>query len=264
MYVTTKSMSEKLVGAKLALTNALEQTDIKEALAEMGFTEARLNEGLALYQATDTLYQQQKREYTDQYLASEALQNAWGEAQTLFKKYATAAKLALMDQETLRNSLGLHRNRRFGLADWIILARTFYGTALQSTAILELLSEFAVTVEKLQAGLQLVETVESLRAKRDIEKSEAQQITKERDDAFSRLDKYMYQLTKVARVVLQEKPEHLEKIGILYRSAPIRKKKEENETEEGTISQETESLTGKKAATVKAAVNTEYVPAGND
>ena len=76
MYVTNKTMSERLVSAKMALTNALAQEDIKEALAELGFTEARLNEGLALYQAADTLYQKQKREYTDQYLASEALQQS--------------------------------------------------------------------------------------------------------------------------------------------------------------------------------------------
>ena len=232
MYVTNKTMSERLVSAKMALTNALAQEDIKAALAELGFTEARLNEGLALYQEVDVLYQKQRREYTDQYLASEALQQAWDEAQIDFRKYATAAKLALMDQSTLKNSLGLHSGRKFTLPEWITLTRTFYGTALQNPTILERLAGYAVTVEKLQAGLQLVEKVEELKGKRDIEKAEAQQITRERDEAFTRLDRYMYQFTRVARLVLEDKPKHLEKVGILYRSAPIRKKKGSNATKE--------------------------------
>jgi hypothetical protein len=214
----------------MALTNALAQEDIKAALAELGFTEARLNEGLALYQAADTLYQKQKREYTDQYLASEALQQAWDEAQIAFRKYATAAKLALMEQATLKNSIGLHSGRKFTLPEWITLTRTFYGTALQSPAILERFAVYAVTVEKLQAGLQLVDKVEELKGKREIEKAEAQQVTRDRDEAFAQLDRYMYQFTKVARVVLDDKPKHLEKIGILFRTAPPRKKKENNGT----------------------------------
>jgi len=123
MYTTEKTISERLVSAKMALTNALAQEDIKEALSELGFTEARLNEGLALYQAADTLYQKQKREYTDQYLASEALQQAWDEAQIAFRKYATVAKLALIEQATFKNSIGLHSGRKFTLPEWITLTR---------------------------------------------------------------------------------------------------------------------------------------------
>ncbi|MGD2089968.1 MAG: hypothetical protein PVH61_27575 [Candidatus Aminicenantes bacterium] len=232
MYSTAKSMSERLVSAKMALTNALAQEDIKNSMSEMGFDEARLNEGLVLYQQVEELYQLQRREYTEQYLASEALHEAWEEAQNEFRRHATAAKLALIDQPTLLSSLGFDGSRKFSIPDWVTMARTFYSTALQSTAIMESIAGYAVTAEKLQAGLQLVDKVEELRGKREIEKAEAQQATRERDKAFAQLDKYMYRFSKVARVVLEEKPEHLEKVGILYRSAPIRKKENGDSADE--------------------------------
>ena len=73
MYSTVQSMSERLVRAKMALTNALSEEDIKIAMSELGFDEEKLQAGMVLYNKTEELYQKQKREYTEQFLASEAL-----------------------------------------------------------------------------------------------------------------------------------------------------------------------------------------------
>lgn len=226
MYLKSKTMSERLVAAKMAINNSLAEADIKDVLQELGFDEARLQAGLDLYKETEKLYQEQKREYSDQYAATEEFNNALQEAKVAYKKYTTAAKLALLDSHTLKNSLGLNQGPQFTISDWLTQGRLFYTSALQSQEVLETLQEFAVTPEKLQAGLQLVDTAEELYSRQQVEISEAQQATRDRDAAFAELDRFMYKLNKVARVLLTEKPEHLEKLGILERSAPIPKKKE--------------------------------------
>jgi predicted nucleotidyltransferase len=67
--------------------------------------------------------------------------------------------------------------------------------------------------------------MEQLKGKRDLDQSEAHQSSRDRDKAFEALDVYMYQFRKIARVVLKDKPEYMEKVGILYRTSPVRKKK---------------------------------------
>ncbi len=116
-------------------------------------------------------------------------------------------------------------------SSWVNPTALRISLKFQSPAILGGLAEFSVTEEKLQAGLQLVDKVEELNGQREIEKAEAQQATRERDASFVQLDIYMYKFNKVAPLVLVDKPEHLEKIGILKRSAPIRKPKSEEPPE---------------------------------
>jgi hypothetical protein len=123
------------------------------------------------------------------------------------------------------NSLGLNEDYPWSISDWLTQARLFYTAALKSPEIQDKLKEFAVTAEKLQAGLALVDGVESLNSQQEVEKGEAQQATRDRDAAFAALDKFMYAFNKIARLLLTEKPEHLEKLGILERSAPLPKPK---------------------------------------
>lgn len=223
MYTTKLTMAERLVSAKLAITNALAEKDVSEALTELGFDEARLQAGFELYRQAEELYQLQRKEYSDQFQATEALFTAWQEARLVHQKYVTVARLALVGHPGLKNSLGLNEDQPFSLPDWLTRARLFYTAALQSQEIQDKLTEFAVTQEKLQAGLDLVDQVESLNSRQEVEKGEAQQATRDRDAAFARLDKFMYAFNQVARLLLTDKPEHLEKLGILERSAPLRR-----------------------------------------
>lgn len=225
MYTTKQTMAERLVSAKLALTNALAEEDVREALKELGFDEARLQAGLDLYHQAEELYQVQKKEYSDQFQATEAVFTAWQEARVVHQKYVTVARLALMGHPGLKNSLGLNEDQAFSISDWLTQARLFYTAALKSPEIQDKLKEFAVTAEKLQAGLALVDRLESLNSQQEVEKGEAQQASRDRDAAFAALDKFMYAFNQIARLLLTEKPEHLEKLGILERSAPLPKPK---------------------------------------
>jgi len=232
MYLKKKSMNERLARSKMIIINILADQQILGALKEMGFDEAKLKSGLDLHSRVEKLYQDQKREYSDQYGATEELYLAWEEARLELRKFITAAKLALMDDPTLLNSLGLNRGPHFTLPAWITQARLFYSAALQNAQVLEKLKEFAVTEEKLKAGLELVTQVEHLNGKQKVDKSDAKHSTRQRDAAFAELDGFVYRLNKIARAIFADKPEYLDKLRTLEGPNLARRAKPDDGEEE--------------------------------
>lgn len=237
MYSTVKSFEDRLVNARLAITNALAETDIKEALAELGFDEAKLKSGLELVEKSENLYQDQKRGYSRQFAATEEFNQTLQEAEAVYKKYATAAKLALLDAQALKNSLGLNEGRQDNIPDWLTQARLFYMTAMQKSEVLDELKEFFVTEENLKAGLELVNKAQELHNRQQVESSDARQTTKERDAAFAQLSRFMYKFNKIARVLLAGKPKEMEKLGIPERRPRTRKKKQETGEPQAVVAQ---------------------------
>ncbi len=80
------------------------------------------------------------------------------------------------------------------------------------------MAKFNITEEKLLAGKQLIEETVSLNAAQEKEKGEAQQATVERDEALDALEFWLSDFFAIARIALEEKPQLLEKLGIVERS----------------------------------------------
>jgi len=225
MYYENDPFQDRLTNAKSALTNALADEYIRTGLARLGVDENKLNEGMALYQRAEQLYQLQKKEYSEQFEAGRIMYKAWDDAMKDMKLFTTVAHLVLNDVPKMKEQLGLDGIRKTSIPDWIAWAKLFFTNALASPEILQKFGTHLITVEMLQAGSLKVTAFEAAHAKQRFEMGEAQQATRDRDAAFEELDKFMYMLKKIAKSVLTEKPEYLEKLGILKRSAPIRKKK---------------------------------------
>ncbi|MCP5053793.1 MAG: hypothetical protein GY940_41890 [bacterium] len=234
MYSTVKSMAERLVSAKLALTTALSDEFIKLTFAQLVFNQIRLDAGMAIYIKTEGLYWFQRTEYAQQYAATESFYILWEKAKGMMTKYLAVADFVLDDYPLLKKALGLHDGRKYSFAAWVIWARNFYATAINHPEISAKLAEFTVTAELLQVELDVMDQLEELNRIQKIEKAEAQQATKDRDEAFAQLDRYMHLFNKMARLLFVDRPQYLEKLGILERSVPIQKNKTEEpaQTEE--------------------------------
>jgi len=215
MYVTTMTMEDRLLAAKVAVTNALADDEIKARLSLLGYNEERLNAGNDLLTKTESQYQKQKDEYSEQYQASENLQRAWANTKITFRMYATLARFLFRNDPTKMNTLGLLQGQSFKISDWILQARQFYNNAINDTEIQAKMAEYTVTSDRLQAALEEVSNLELMKINQEKEKGEAQRATQERDELFSQLDEYMYGLIQIARVVLHDKEQLLEKMGII-------------------------------------------------
>lgn len=209
------TIDERLTAAQVALDNALNDSGLQDSLAVFGYTAERLQEGQALYETARSLHDQQQAEYGDQFAATDALQSAWDEAKTVYTRHVKVARVALKRERGAWKQLGLSGRRKRTLSGWLTQARQFYANALADPNILVELGNFGITQEKLEAGQTLVDDVETANAAQEQEKGEAQEATRKRDQALDALDEWMSDFVAIARVALEDRPQHLEKLGVV-------------------------------------------------
>lgn len=84
--------------------------------------------------------------------------------------------------------------------------------------MLEKLSRYAITKERLEVGRQLISTAEEANAKQEKEKGDAQQAARLRDEAMDDLYSWLSEFAVICKYALASKPEYVEKLGFLERS----------------------------------------------
>ncbi len=91
----------------------------------------------------------------------------------------------------------------------------FYINAIADADILAKLNNFGITQAKLEQGKQLVQEVEAANAAQKKEMGEAQQATLDRDNAIDVLNSWLSDFVAIARIALEDRPQLLEKMGIV-------------------------------------------------
>ncbi len=210
-----RSIEERLLAAQVAIHNALDDVELQGYLAEYSYGQAKLEAGQALYQATLDAQQVQQAEYGDQYDATDELNRLWEEANTAYMHYVKVARIALRDQRGVMSRLDLNGRRKRATAGWIIQARKFYEGMLADDDLLAQMAEFSITQAKLEAGKAQVDAVEQANRVQGKERGEAQDATLARDVALDALDAWMSDFIAISRLALEERPQFLEKLGIV-------------------------------------------------
>ncbi len=225
-----ESIAAKLLFAKNALTNALGNENVKNALNLFGYGEAKLLEGQSLQEKATDLHEKQVKEYGEQFAATDELNQARKTAHKDYIIHLKIARIALRGDKNAVKSLGLSGKRKESLSGWISQTKTFYVNAISSKDVIDALSRFGITQQKLEASQDKVNDVESLAAAQLIEKGEAQAATVARDQALDELDEWMADFIAIARIALEDQPQLIEMLGIVDRSsagAPIADEEEE-------------------------------------
>lgn len=211
----TQTIDAKLLFAQNAIQNALNTEAIKTVLAEFGYDEAKLNEGLALCATATDLHQKQKKEYGDQFAATDGLHIARATANKPYMRHVKLARVALKKDRGAYESLQLSGGRKTSNSGWLQQAKTFYANALSSPEILEKLTPLSMNEQVLQTAQQQVIDVEGKYNSQLKEKGEAQAATQVRDDAFEVLQEWMHDFMTIARIALEDQTQLLEVLGVV-------------------------------------------------
>lgn len=204
------NIDEFLTRSGVALTNAQGTPEILAALEQFGYNAARLQEGAALLEQAQALTAVQKKEYGDQFAATEALAQARDQADALYGVHRKLAALALKNDPQRRHALGLDQSVKQTFAGWLAQATIFYTNLLADAATVTALGRYNINQAALQQAQTFVQQATELNAAQEKEKGEAQQATKVRDAALDALDEWMVEFKQVAQIALAGSPQQLE------------------------------------------------------
>jgi hypothetical protein len=176
-----------------------------------------MREGSALHERAHVLYQRQKIEYGNLLAANDAFDQAQRRAQDSYMRQVKVARVALKNNRSALQKLGLVGMRKRAHASWRAQAQQFCANALAEPEILARLNAFGVTEAQLASSQRQINLAATSHATRQQRKGAAQDATYQRDIAMAALDAWMSDFLKVARVALQDRPQLLAQLGMTVR-----------------------------------------------
>lgn len=211
------TIEENLTDANLVIENSLNDTEILNMVTVFGYNAEKIGEGKTFYEAANHIYAQQKREYGEKFAASSELKAKWDAAHKEFMVQLGVARIVLKTDNIAVGKLGLNERRKSTLSGWLLQTNTFYTNLLSDETLKIKLAMFGITEEKLNAAKLLIDDVETANANHKREKGEAEQATRERDEAIEILDDWISDYKAIAKIALAAKSQLLENLGILAR-----------------------------------------------
>lgn len=215
--MATKTLTDKLESSRVLIFNSRDE-EVATLLNEMGIDTAYIDEGEALYNETMTLVDQQKKEYQEQSLAYDKFYVEKDAAEANYKRTLKLVKVLSRSDKDLQNRLGLQNGKVYAIEQWIEAATDFYNRLLNEPDFIANLAKFKVTPEQLNTEKTAIDALKDLRNQAVVEKGQAQEATRLRNEKLDELDDYCTELKAVAEIALEEKPQLLEKLGIVVPS----------------------------------------------
>ena len=215
--MATKTLADKLESSRILIFNSRD-AEVAALLNEMGIDTAYIEVGEALYNETMILVDQQKKEYQEQSLAYDQFYVEKDIAEVNYERTLKLVKVLSRSDQDLQNRLGLQSGKVYAIEQWIETATDFYNRLLNEPDFMASLARFKVTPEKLNAEKTAIDDLKDLRNQAVIEKGQAQEATRLKNEKLDQLEDYCTELKAIAEIALEEKPQLLEKLGVVVRS----------------------------------------------
>lgn len=192
--------------------------DLKTELAEYGYDEVKIKEGKKLYDEARKTFDANTKETREETTASLNFQEKYQNFQKIYITHRKKAKIVFDDNAEAFLQLKLKNTPARVIAKFLEETRAFYRLLNTTETLMTLLKQLKVTEQDIEKQLQLLTNVEQAYADYQKEKGESQQATKDKNNAFDALDKWVVRFFKVVKIVLEDKPQLLESLGKTIRS----------------------------------------------
>ena len=192
--------------------------ELKAELAEYGYDEAKIGEGKKLYDEARKTFDANTKETREETTASLNFQEKYQNFQKIYITHRKKAKIVFDDNPEVFLQLKLKNTPARVIAKFLEETRAFYQLLNTTETLMTPLKQLKVTEQDIEKQLQLLTDVEQAYADYQKEKGESQQATKDKNNAFDALDKWVVRFFKVAKIDLEDKPQLLESLGKTIRS----------------------------------------------
>jgi hypothetical protein len=209
--------SEKLTVYGNAIENALNHSEIKPRLEELGFDETKVNEGQALLTTAKEKYNANIIDADETGEARKAFESKQAEMNTVFAKQRKIAKAVYRNDAEMKARLRVDESIPSGYPKWQNLLHHFYTAVNSNPSTIAALGTLRVSADDLTAAASLLQEVENAKAAYDREMAEDQTATAQKNAAIEALTDWMDDFYEVAKIAMEDEPQLLELLGMRVR-----------------------------------------------
>ena len=214
--MTTKarlSIAEQLLAAQVAIDGSMADPEILTAVSPFGYTLERFQTVRSTYEDASTLVNVQKREYGEQFGATQTMEAARTAANAAYTITLKIARIAFKDDPDARQALMLSGNRKRSFYGWLSQVDALYGNMIGHAASMAAMAPFGYDQLKLEAEAALVETARAANLAQEREKGEAHAATRARDAKLDELNEWIADYKVIAAIALPADGQKLEGLG---------------------------------------------------
>jgi hypothetical protein len=211
-------LSKQLNAARMAIANTLADEEIQRMVAASGYSLEKLIVGNALYEAALSSVNAQIAAVGAQYQATAHVHMAKLKAQDAYQALAKVSRAVFVRDRAQLAALGLIGPMPRATAAVILAGYTIFNNALKVPEILSALRDYGFDEAGLQQERTKIAAFDGANQAQESAKGAAQQATIVQNEALAAMNAWVAHYIKIAKVALREKPQLLEKIGVLSRS----------------------------------------------
>lgn len=213
MFKQDETIDDFIVSAGNLFTNAATPA-IAEKMLDYGYTPEKMAIGHDLYTESSAAVESQKKEYGEQYAATEAFNNMWKTVKAGYMKVVKVARIALREDYESIKLLQLFKKRERSYAKWLLQARQFLNLVNTNQKIIDALMEYNMVGRKITDVITGLDQLEESAKVQNKETGEAQSATKKRDELLDKLDDWLTGFVGIARIALEDDPQLIEMLDI--------------------------------------------------
>ncbi len=203
---------------RVALDNAVLQTEIAAVMAELGFDPTVIALGKTILAETRQAYDSNKTEDDERSAAYADFSDKKETLEDTFSIHRRKALVVFRNDLLTAEKLEILGTLPRSYMKWLEAAKKFYSVASADTDIQGKLARLKISVDDLTAAIAMISDLEAARSEYLKEKGESQDATKMKDAAFDKIDDWMSEFYAVARIGLEDNPQLLEALGKTVRS----------------------------------------------
>lgn len=202
----------------LFLNLAKEETELATEMASFGYDKQKIANGKVLYDKANELYLKNKKEEAEETATALEYRKKLEQLTEEYINHRKRAKIVFKDQAEIQKKLTIGGSPSRNRANLVKEIELFYLCLDSEETLLNAVKVMKITADQVKTQIERLKEVETAHANYLQEKGESQQATKDKNQAFSELEKWVRDLYSVAKIALEERPQLLEGIAKLVRS----------------------------------------------
>lgn len=211
------SNEEMLQNARVLFETLEKNSTIAEKLDDYGYSVEEIAKGKKLYQTAETQYGNNRKETEEERIAYLNFRQKMDRISQLYREHRNKAKLVFKNNEEAKLSLALKGSPAQAIIALLEEMTAFYLSLSQKEPLRNALKRVKISQEIITQQQSDISDVKGLYATYSQEKNESEQATKDKNKAFTDLDKWMRELYQYAKYALAEESQFLQIFGRIIR-----------------------------------------------